>query len=118
MTTKEIASRLVDMCRNGQVEEAKELLFAPDIVSIEPVEGILPREVRGMEAIREKAALFVSLVDHFFGDTISDPVIAGNYFSVSWDTDIQMKGEERKTVSELCVYKTREGKIVSEQFFY
>ena len=27
MTTKEIADRLVDMCRNGKVEEAKEELF-------------------------------------------------------------------------------------------
>ena len=44
MTTKEIATVLVDMCRNGKVEEAKEVLFAPDIVSIEPVEGILPKK--------------------------------------------------------------------------
>lgn len=29
-----------------------------------------------------------------------------------------MKGEARKTVSELCVYKTSDGKIISEQFFY
>ena len=44
MTTKEIANRLVDMCRNGKVEEAKEELFAPDIISIEPAEGLLPKE--------------------------------------------------------------------------
>jgi len=28
MTTKELAIRLVDLCRNGKVEEAKEELFA------------------------------------------------------------------------------------------
>ena len=38
MTTKEVATLLVDMCRKGQVEEAKEKLFAEDIISIDPGE--------------------------------------------------------------------------------
>lgn len=118
MTTTEIAIRLVNMCRNGKIEEAKEELFSEDIISIEPVEGLLPKEAKGPDAIRKKAELFVSMVENFYGNTISDPLIAGDYFSVAWDTDIQMKGEPRKTSSELCVYKTRNGKIISEQFFY
>ncbi len=118
MTTKEIADRLVDLCRNGKIEEAKEELFAPDVISIEPYEGILPKETKGMEAIRRKAELFVSMVDNFYGDTISDPVVAGDYFAVSWISDLQMKGEPRKTNNELCVYKIAGGKIKSEQFFY
>ena len=118
MTTKELAIRLVDLCRNGKIEEAKEELFAQDIVSLEPREGILPKETKGMEAIRKKAELFISMVENFYGSTISDPVVAGDYFSVAWDTDLQMKGEPRKTNSELCVYKTSAGKIISEQFFY
>jgi hypothetical protein len=118
MTTKEVAVRLVDMCRNGKIEEAKEELFAQDIISVEPFEGILPKETKGLADIKKKAQLFISLVENFYGNTISDPLVAGDYFSVSWDTDIQMKGEARKTMSELCVYKTRAGKIISEQFFY
>lgn len=118
MTTKQVATLLVEMCRQGKVEEAKEQLFAQDIVSIEPVQGILPKETKGMDAINKKAELFISMVENFHGSIISDPVVAGDYFSVSWDTDIQMKGEARKTMSELCVYKTRAGKIISEEFFY
>jgi hypothetical protein len=118
MTTKEIAETLVEMCRSGKIEEAKEALFAPDIISIEPREGLLPKETKGMEAIRKKAELFISHVDNFYGNEISDPVIAGDYFSIAWHTDIQMKGEERKTNSELCLYKTGNDKIISEQFFY
>lgn len=60
----------------------------------------------------------MSYVENFYGVVISEPVIAGDYFSISWDTDIQMKGEERKTDSELCVYKVKGGKIISEQFYY
>jgi hypothetical protein len=118
MTTTEIATRLVEMCRGGKIEEAKEELFAEDIVSIEPKEGLLPKETKGMDAIRKKAELFISLVENFYGSQISDPLIAGDYFSISWDTDLQMKGESRKVSSELCVYHTRDGKIISEQFFY
>ena len=118
MTTQEISNRLVAMCREGKVEEAKEELFAPDIISLEPYEGLLPIETKGMDAIRKKAELFISMVENFYGSVISEPIVAGDYFSVAWDTDIQMKDEARKTNSELCVYKTKAGKIISEQFFY
>ncbi len=118
MTTTEIANLLVSMCRNGQVEEAKEALFAPGIISIEPTEGLLPKESRGMDAIRKKAETFIAHVDQFYGDSLSDPIVAGDYFAITWTTDIRMKGEERKTNEELCVYKTQNGKIISEQFFY
>jgi len=118
MTTQEVADRLVDMCRNGKIEEAKEELLAQDIISIEPYEGLLPKETKGMDAIRRKAELFVSNVEDFFGSSISEPVVAGVYFSVAWNTDLQMKGQARKTNSELAVYKVKDGKIVSEQFFY
>ena len=118
MTTNEVATLLVDMCRKGQVEEAKEELFAHDTISIEPIEGILPKETKGMDAIKKKAELFISMVENFYGSTISDPVVAGDHFSIAWDTDLQMKGEDRKTNHEICVYKTKDGQIVSEQFFY
>src|SRR5436305_14083783 len=118
MTTKEIATRLVDMCREGKVETAKEELFAEDITSIEPREGLLPLRVKGIDAIRKKAGLFISMVENFYGNIISDPLVAGDYFSVSWESDLQMKGEARKTNMELCVYKTSGDKIISEEFFY
>jgi SnoaL-like protein len=118
MTTTEIANRLVRMCRDGKIEEAKEELFAPTIVSIEPHEGLLPKEVKGMQAIRNKAHLFISHVENFFGQKISEPIIAGDFFAMSWDTDLQMKGEARKTNNELCLYQVKNGKIIAEQFFY
>ena len=118
MTTKEVAGQLVKMCREGKVEEVKQEFFTEDTLSIEPAEGILPKETKGLAAIQQKATLFVSMVEHFYGDTITDPFIAGDYFSVGWISEIQMKGEERKTQSEICLYKVKDGKIVSEQFFY
>ena len=118
MTTREVADQLVKMCRDGKVEEAKQELFTKDTLSIEPAEGILPKETKGLKAIQKKAELFISMVEQFYGSTITDPVVAGDYFSVGWDTDIQMKGQERQTMSEICLYKVKASKIVSEQFFY
>ena len=118
MTTKEVANLLVKMCRDGKIEEAKKEFFTEDTLSIEPTEGFLPKETKGLMAIQKKAELFISMVDQFYGSTITDPVVAGNYFSVGWETDIKMKGRERETSSEICLYKVQDGKIVSEQFFY
>ena len=106
------------MCREGKVEEAKIEFFTEETTSIEPVEGILPQETKGLKAIQQKAELFISMVDEFYGSVISDPVIAGDYFSVASHTDIKMKGQERKTMSQVCVYQVKGGKIISERFFY
>lgn len=118
MTTKDIAEQLVKMCRDGKVEEAKLELFTEDTLSIEPIEGILPKETRGLTAIQKKAEFFIQMVEHFYGSIVTDPVIAGDYFSVGWATDIKMKDQERKTMSQICLYKVKDGKIVLEQFFY
>ena len=58
------------------------------------------------------------MIVQFYNSTITDPVEAGNYFPVGWDIDIQMKDQQRQTISEICLYKVKDGKIVSEQFFY
>ncbi|MBL0356623.1 MAG: nuclear transport factor 2 family protein [Chitinophagaceae bacterium] len=118
MTTKEVADKLVSMCRQGQVEKAKLEFFTEETLSIEPREGLLPKETRGLKAIQEKAELFISMVEQFYGSNITDPFVAGDYFSVGWETDIQMKGQERQANSEICLYKVKGGKIISEQFFY
>ena len=54
MTTKEVANQLVKMCRDGKVEEARQELFTAETLSIEPAEGILPKETKGLKAIRRK----------------------------------------------------------------
>ncbi len=118
MTTKEVANKLVAMCREGKVEEAKLEFFTEETVSTEPKEGLLPKETKGLKAIQDKATLFISHVAEFYGSTITEPVVAGDFFSIGWDTDLQMKGEKRQSMNELCVYEVKEGKIVSERFFY
>lgn len=118
MTTKEVADRLVEICRNGKTEDAQNELFAQDAVSIEPTDAMGPRETKGIDAIKKKGEMFNSMLEEFHGATISDPVIAGNYFSIAWNMDAKMKGQERMMMSEICLYKVKDGKIVSEEFFF
>jgi ketosteroid isomerase-like protein len=120
MNTEQIAQRLVELCRQGEYEQAQVELYADDAVSIEP-EGLPPEALgnaRGMDAIREKGRKFNESIETMHGSSVSDPVVAGNWFSVSMRLDVTMKGMGRIDMSEICVYRVRDGKIVHEQFFY
>jgi len=118
MTTQEVANRLVELCRQGKIEETLHELFAANAISTEANASMGPQVVEGLTAIIGKSKMFQSMVEEFHGAKISDPLIAGNYFSISWSLDVTMKGQSRMLMEEICVYKVDEGKIVSEQFFY
>ena len=120
MTTQEVANRLVELCRAGQFEAAHDELYAADVVSIEPANSQMPGTVTGVEAIKQKGQMFQAGTEQVYGISVSEPVIAGNYFYINLTFDILMKGEnmQRFDMAELCVYQVKDGKIVSEQFFY
>ncbi|NRF67592.1 nuclear transport factor 2 family protein [Aquincola sp. S2] len=117
MQTSEIADRLVALCRAGEFEQAQTELYADDAVSIEP-EGAPAEVVEGLDAIREKGRQFMSAIETVHAITVSDPLVAGDYFSVTMTLDTTMKDRGRSVMEEICVYGVEDGKIVSEQFFY
>ena len=117
MTTHEIASRLVELCRKGQFETAQKELFADDVVSIEPSPSPdFEKETKGLQNILEKGRKFDAMTEAVHNLTISDPVIAGNSFACSLRMDITMKQGGRMDMSEICLYKVKDGKIISEEF--
>jgi hypothetical protein len=118
MTTKQTADRLVELGRQGKIEDILKELFSKDAVSIEANDMMGPKEVKGLPAIIKKSEQFNSMVEEFHGARISDPVVSKDYFSISWWIDTTMKGQGRMQMDEICVYKVENGKIVSEQFFY
>jgi hypothetical protein len=120
MNTEAVAKRLVALCREFKYEEAQKELYADDAVSIEP-EGLPPGalgSVKGLKAIIEKGHQFNAMVEAFHGGTVSEPVIAGSRFSISMVLDATFKGRGRTKMEEICLYHVKNGKIVSEQFFY
>lgn len=58
------------------------------------------------------------MIEEFHGGHISDPVVAGEYFSIAWNMDVTITGQGRRTIEEICTYRVKDGKIVWEQFLY
>lgn len=118
METQSIAKKLVEYCSKGDFEGAQKELFAEDVVSIEPrATPMFEKETKGLPAIFEKNHKFEDMTEKIHSIHVSDPLVASEAFSVVMDMDITMKKEGRMQMKELCVYKVKDGKIVSEEFF-
>lgn len=118
MTTQQIASRLVELCRQGQFEKAQKELFANDAVSIEPhATPDFEKETKGLDAILKKGEKWGSMVEQMHDMKVSEPVIATGSFAITMYMDVSMKGGHKMDMTELCVYQTKDGKIVSEAFY-
>ena len=58
------------------------------------------------------------MIAELHGDFCSDPIVAGNFFSVVLARDLTLKGRPRMQLQEIAVFEVKDGKIVSEQFFF
>ena len=117
MSTVEIANRLVELCRKGNFETAQKELLADDAVSLEP-HGTpeFEKETKGLDAIIEKGKKWGEMVEEAHGMEVSEPLVADSSFAVTMNMDVTMKGGQRMSITELCIYHVKDGKIVSEQF--
>jgi hypothetical protein len=117
MTTKEIAKKLKKHCEKGDFEGAQRELFSKDAVSLEPMASqAFDKETHGLDAIFKKGQKWNEMVSESHGIEISDPIVAGESFALTMEMDVTMKDGKRNKMTELCVYHTKDGKIVSEQF--
>jgi len=117
MSTKEIAGRLVELCRQGDFEKAQKELYARDAISVEPHSTPdFQQETKGLDAILEKGKKWASMVEAYHDMKVSEPLLADNSFAVTIFMSVTMKGRDRMDMTELCVYQVKDGKIVSESF--
>ena len=117
MTTKEIADRLVELCRKGDFATAQSELFADDAVSIEQHSTPdFDKETKGKQAIKEKGDKWNEQVKEVHSLDVSDPLIAANSFACTLNMHITMKEHGEMNMAELCVYELKDGKIISETF--
>ena len=117
MSTQEIANRLVELCRQGEFEKALDELFSNDAVSIEPyATPAFEKETKGMDAIKEKGKKWNEMVAEMHSVTLSDPLVVTNSFACTMRLNVTMKERGPMDMTELCVYKVKDGKIISEEF--
>lgn len=118
MKTKEIATRLAELCNKGDFETVQKELFAADAVSIEPqATPAFEKETKGLDKILEKGKKFEGMVEKMNSVSVSEPMCADNSFALTMTLDAVMKENGAMKMTELCVYKIKDGKIISEQFF-
>jgi len=118
MTTKEVAERLVELCRQGDFESAQSELFADDAISIEPYSTPdFEKETKGKKAIEEKGEKWNAMVAAVHAMEVSDALVATNSFALTMRMHVTMKERGEMDITELCVYKVKDGKIISEEFF-
>jgi SnoaL-like domain len=119
MTTQQVAERLVELCRNNQTGQAQQELWADDVACISPdMAGGPAVTTTGKEANLEREHKFLEMIEEVHSSVISDPVVAGNVFAISWSFDATLKGQPRRTMDEVVVYHVNNGKITQEQYIF
>ena len=118
MNTKEIADKLVALCKDGNFEGAQ-VLYAPEAVSVEasapPGQA---REAVGLAAIRAKGEWWTANHE-VHSMQVAGPWPHDDRFIVGFRFDVTMKATgHRFTMEEMALYTVKDGKIVREEFFY
>ncbi len=122
MTTKEIADRLVELCRTGQSLKALDTLFSDKIVSVEAIgNATMPAVTEGLAAVRGKNEWWVA--NHEIHSAVVDgPYPNGERFAVVFDFEVTPKigpfAGKRTPMKEVALYTVESGKIAREEFFY
>ncbi len=117
MTTQEVANRFHELSQQGAYDTIQKELFSQNAKSIEPAGGPFVN-VQGIDAIIEKGKQFNESIEEMHGGYSTAPVVAGNFFTLTMGMDVTFKGQPRMKFDEVAVYEVREGKIISEQFFF
>ena len=121
MTTQDVANRYYELAQAQKWSEIQQELYSPDVVNKEPEHAAaagIPTITKGMAAVLAKGEARRKLIEAIHAQTCSAPVVGGSYFSASMGRDITFKGKPRMTIEEIAVFEVKDGKIVTEQFFY
>jgi hypothetical protein len=57
------------------------------------------------------------MVEEMYGGFTDRPIVSGNTFACRMGFEAKMKGREREAMEEIALYRVKDGKIISEQFF-
>lgn len=118
MTTQELADRLYDLAQKGEFGTAQDELFSNDATSTESnMQGEIETK-SGMDAIKEKGKNFREMTEEIHSAYSNEPKVFGKYIFMEMGLDATMKNMGRMNMTEMGVYETKDGKIISERFYY
>jgi hypothetical protein len=117
MTTQEVANKFYEYMQQGAFDKIYGELYSPNATS-EEAPGSDWGKAEGMNAIHEKGKKWNEGLEEMHGGSTAHPLVGGDYFACHMTMDFTPKGGPRTNMSEIALYKVKDGKIVSEQFFY
>lgn len=118
MTTQQVAKRFYELSQAGDWDKIQEELFSSNAKSIEPAHAQGLQTAIGIDKIKAKGKQWQDMIEESHGGYCNEPQVAGNFFSCAMGADVTMKGQGRTKMDEIALYEVKDGKIVSEQFFY
>jgi ketosteroid isomerase-like protein len=119
LSTMEVATTLIDLCRQGKNHDAIRDLYADDIVSLEAgsMPG-MPQEVTGRDAVVAKGMAWMEAHD-VHDAQVTGPWPNGDQFIVNFRYEVTNKPSgQRFVMEEAALFTVRDGKIAREVFFY
>lgn len=117
-SVQEVAERFNELAQQEKWFEIQEEFFSDDVESIEHSSSPWMKDEKGKAVVRTKAQEFIKTIEAVHSASTTQPVIGGNYFAVGRDVDLTIKGHGRVEWKQIMLYEVKDGKIVSEQFFY
>jgi hypothetical protein len=108
MTTEDVASRLIQLCRKGEFILAEEELYWQNAIHIE-ANG---EKFEGLNTLIIKEKLFLENILDKPSVTVSEPLIAGDFFTIAMHIEFTHKESGSRIIDEIIIYKVINGKIV------
>jgi hypothetical protein len=117
-TTQEVAARFNELARQEKWFEIQDEFFADNVRSIDPPDSPYFGYAKGKSPVRKKGEDFVKRIEAFHSASTTEPIVSGNHFAAGREIDITVQGLGRIQINEIMLYEVKDGRIVSEQFFY
>jgi hypothetical protein len=118
MNTKEIADKLVALCREGKYKEAHDSLYDSNIFSVEMDDSMGQRESRGIDAIQSKGEGWAKMFSGPVNSWADEPIVSGNSFAFRMGFSGVGHNGEKIEGEEIALFVTKDGKIIEERFYW
>ena len=107
-------------CQN-KWNEIHETLHDENIIQRESENGRpagIEAITRGKAAVKAKSDAHRATIEAIHSRHTSEPLVAGNFFTTTLQRDVTYRGRPRVNSEEIAVMEVKNGRIVSETFFY
>ena len=121
MTTHEIATQYQEMMNQRKFIELQEKFYDEQVVSQEPEKAAamgFTVVTNGLAAVKAKGVARRATIEAVHSYVCSEPLVAGDFFSVVLKQEITFIGRPRVAIEEVAMFQVKNDKIVKEQFFY